>query len=245
MKFQTNKTKLIALLLLLCTVTLMFSSCLWTGGKVHRTIVFYTHDELVEFVEKYNSKNDGSVYTFVSFDFDDNSEIDVFEYQFHTIWTLKRSIITNEEKYADMYDKDHSKGFDFGCEFILYMVDNSAQIICKYGTTEEKFYQHDDINIEFIEKCSFDELANNKEKMHEKYSNYDELLEDFAEKRTLDKNIFEYGNYYAYKYVYQININNIPRVTVNIFTESELNQEKLDEICQLLMDNIVIINTEG
>ena len=245
MKFQANKTKLIALILLLCMATFMFSSCLWTGGKVDRTIVFYTHDELVEFVEKYNSKNDGVVYTFVSFDFDDNSEIDVFKYQFHTIWTLKRSIITNETKYADMYDKDHSKGFNFGCEFIVYMYDNSAQIICEYVTSEENFYQYDDMNIEFVEKYSFDELANDKKKMYEKYSNYDELLEDFAEKRTLDKNTLEYGNYYAYKYVYQVNINNTRRVTANIFTESELSQAKLDEIAKLLLDNVVIINTEG
>ena len=45
--------------------------------------------------------------------------------------------------------------------------------------------------------------------------------------------------------MYQIQINGNDEVRVDITSENELTKEKLDEICQLLMDNMVIINTEG
>ena len=70
-----KKTKLIArmmVLVLLLTSVLNFAGCARIA-RVNRTFYFETHAELVKFIEKYNSKNDGSVFTFLSFDFDKNT----------------------------------------------------------------------------------------------------------------------------------------------------------------------------
>ena len=62
MKNANYKTKLIALILLLCTLPLVFSSC---GGKAEYEEFYYSYDEFAEFIKKYNSKNDGFVSTFM------------------------------------------------------------------------------------------------------------------------------------------------------------------------------------
>ena len=92
---KLNKTKLIAKLMLVVilatTVSLSLSSCIWSSS-MNRIIRFESYKELLEFVEEYNSKNDGFVYTFVSFDFDDCDNIQIYEYTFSTIWRFREKL---------------------------------------------------------------------------------------------------------------------------------------------------------
>ena len=244
--FETKKTKLIArvmLLVLLLASTLTLTACPGWNGEVNRTITFNSHDELLQFVEKYNSKNDGFVYTFVSFDFSEDSGLEVYEYSFDTIWEIKRSLITDEISYAEMYDKDHNKGF--GCEFIFHIDEISTQIKCLYGVNDDyNFYQYDEMSIEFIDSYQVNDKWDYE--IHNKYfSSSNNIRDEFADLRTFDTNTMSHSRYYDYMYMYQIKIGGKDEIRVQITSKGELEQEKLDEICQLLLDNIVIINTEG
>ena len=92
--FKTNKTnlkKLIArgiIIALLLSETLLFTSC--NGGEraiVDRDILFTSNDEFINFINKYNSQNDGFVYTFVDFDFSEHCIRDAEKMRWNT-WIL-------------------------------------------------------------------------------------------------------------------------------------------------------------
>ena len=55
----------------------------------------------------------------------------------------------------------------------------------------------------------------------------------------------EYDKYHNFLYVYQLKVNEAKDIYIEINSEIELNQEGLQKIAQILLDNIVIINTEG
>ena len=245
MNFKTNKINLIArvmLFVLLVTSALTLTACPGWNGPVQRTLTFKSHNELLQFVEKYNSKNDGFVYTFVSFDLDDNDRIEVFEYNFKTMVKLKRSLFTQNITVVELYDKTHSRGI--GCELIFYIEDIDAQIRCSYSTRSNyNFYQNNEMDVSFVDFYYIDDTWDSE--IGKKYSSSSNYKEEFGDLRTFDYDILEYQMYYDYIYLYQIYINGIDEIKVKINSQNELSQEQLDEICQLLLDNIVIINTEG
>ena len=145
-----------------------------------------------------------------------------------------------------MYDKDRSNGLPFDCKYIFHIDDICAQVTCEYNTPQEyNFYQSDIKSIELVGAYSFNELDNDNKKRFDIYGNYDNFLRDFADVRSRNEETYEYGKYYAYMYIYRIIINDIDEVNIKIHTETELNQETLDDICSMLMNNLVIINTEG
>ena len=242
-----DKTKLIARLLvlvLLVTSALSFVGCM--GGKSRNMRFFNSHDEMVKFIEKYNSKNDGFVYTFISFDFKNNNSVKPYTYGLRTIWTCRRSLITDERKYVDIYDKDHSTGNFFEGEFVFHIDELSVQVRCSYHTREDyNFYQNDEMIVEYFENYSFAELDSNSTKMLETYSDYDDFLRDFADVRSRNQETWEYEKYYSFMVKCYIKINGKYEVSVEILSDEELSQEQLNSIEHLLLDNIVIINTEG
>lgn len=227
MKNTNFKTKLVAkitLLVLLLTSVFSFAGC-WTYKIVDREFTFESQDEYLKFIQDYNSKNDGSVFTFIDFNFDSNLQIETYQYHLYTArqtgFGLKK-----------MYDKNHSKDYAFLCEIIFYMDEISTQITCEYNTRKYNFYQNDNISYEFLDDY-FD------------FQSYDEKKEELADKRTFNVDAASYDKYYEYMCVYQININGKKEVLVKIASEFELSKKKADEIAQLLVNNIVIINTEG
>ena len=244
---KTNKTRLIArgmLLVLLITSAFSFTGCF--SGKSKNMRFFDSHNELLEFIEKYNSKNDGFVYTFISFDFENNNGVEPYLYGLTTIWTNRRSLIDDERKYVNIYDKDHSKGHSFNGEIIFHIDELSVQVRCNYNTRKDyNFYQNDEKLIEYSENYSFIELDSNSTKMLEIYSNHDEFLKSFADVRSRNQETLEYEQYYSYMVKCYIKINGKYEVSVEILSDEELSQEQLNSIESLLLDNIVIINTEG
>ena len=246
-KYKPNKTKLIArvlVLVLLVTSTFNFVGCM--GGKSRNMRFFNSHNELLEFVQNYNSKNDGFVYTFISFDFENNNGVEPYLYGLKTIWTNRRSLITNERKYVDIYDRDHSKGNFFEGKFVFHIDELSVQVRCSYHTKEDyNFYQNDEMIVEDFENYSFVELDSNSTKMLEIYSDYDDFLRDFADVRSRNQETWEYEKYYSFMVKCYIKINGKYEVSVDILSDDELTQEQLNSIEHLLLENIVIINTEG
>jgi len=224
------------IIIALILVSLVFSLTACPGGiraQVDRTREFESHEDLVEFVEKYSSQNDGFVETFVSFDFGDSSTVKPYRYYLHTSQLIKKHWLTGDIVSEEIYAKGHSNGFV--CEFVFYDDVVGAQIVCEYITSKtENFYQNDEISISF-EKSYLENSALNDGKI---------LYDDFYEIRTVDIENAKYENRYNYLYLYQIKINGEDKISVKIASKSELPQEKLDELCEILLDSIVIINTE-
>ena len=257
---KTNKTnlipKLILVVILATTVSLSLASCILWSFSMNRTISFESHEELLEFVEEYNSKNDGFVYTFVSFDFDDCDNIETYEYTFSTISRFRRKLLNEDIVPLKLYDKDHSKGFGFGCKMIFYMNDvslnedpsNTYKITCLFGTKDDyNFYQDDDISINFKVIYNFEnieEIFRDSDELKKRYHDIKYFKDCFADLTSFNRESLSYDKYYNYLYVYNIQVNGVNEIEVQIASETELTQEKLDEITKLLMDNIVIINTE-
>lgn len=237
--------KIIALLLLLFTVTLMFSSCLFSSGEAMREINFSSHSELVDFVEDYNSKNDGFVDTFVSFDFDNNNEVRPYRYCFRSVWALPGLFSKRDGGYKKLYDKNHSHMFD--CEMIFHIDDDVdkmyCQIYCFFETNNEyNFYQGDNISIEFVGKYS----------VYDKWKYIDESNCDTYgfERRFNDIRSYNYDTKtseltYNIMYAFLIKINDITELNIEITSVYDMTEEQLNYISQLFMDNLVIINTEG
>lgn len=247
MKNMNLKTKLIAramFFVVLLASAINFSGCT-TKSTVNRSLHYKSHANLIKFIEKYNSKNDGFVNTFISFDFDNNDDVVPYCYYLNTLGTIKRSRITRESEYAELYDADHHYGF-WG-EYCFHMEDPTVQIQCTWYMKDYNFYQDDEISVEFIDNFSiYDEDKTIELMMDYGYENFDSFREDMGDRRTLlISQEHRYEKQYSYVYFYQIKVNGEDMVFVKIYTETEFENEKLDEICQLLLDNMVIINTEG
>lgn len=220
--------RLIALLILLCTVTLMFNSCfLRAGGKAEMHEVFYSHEEFLEFIKKYNSKNDGFVSTFISFDFD---EIDIVGYKRYEV-----GMIAKLKRFVDdsIYDKYQDDGMGINMIFYINDVDyngviteNAYQILCTYAS--------DHVNYNYSQRELSMILYDNSLKQPH-YFNY--LKSD----ALYNPSELEYN--YIETYELKINEDTVMQISIASLKEN-LSQDELDEICQLLMDNIVIINTE-
>jgi hypothetical protein len=211
----------VMLVVVLLTSVLSLSGCRKLFGKyrAHEEYLYKSHAEFVEFIEKYNSKNDGFVSTFISFDFDSNETVSDRYYFRYMVAELN-------DYYDKVYDKYQN---EMGINMFFYVDD--IQIECFYGIRDNyNFYQDSEILMQFVESIHIDDTASYKI--------------DFRDIRSFDLESNKYMRYYEYTNIYQVNINGKKELTVRI-AYNEINQEKLDEICKLLMDNIVIINTEG
>ena len=114
---------------------------------------------------------------------------------------------------------------------IFYMNEISTQIISEYKTLKYNFYQNDSISYEMLGSYSA-------------FVSESGIMEDWADRRTYNEETCSYDTYYNYMYTYRINIRGEKTIDLKITSENELSNEKLDEIIQLFIDNIVIINTE-
>lgn len=219
----------------LILISLVFSLTACPGGinpQVDRTREFESHEQFLEFINKYSSQNDGFVETFVSFVFDDHDAVKPYRYYLHTNQHIKKHWITGEIISDEIYANNHLNGF-VG-EMFFYDDTIFAQIMCEYITSRtENYYQNDEVSIEFVKSYHENGFLDDK-------VSYD----DFYEVRTFDVENAKYENRYNYLYLYQIKVNGENKISVKITTKCELSQEKLTELCNVLMDSIVIINME-
>ena len=265
MKNQTtklNKSKLVArvmLVVFLMTSVVSFTAC--GGGLVNRTIQFRSYGELLEYLERYNSQNDGFVNTYISFDFDNNERVQIYEYSLKTVWKLQPSFKNGviDTEYADHYDKDRPND-SFGCDMIFYIddvassgekIERAYQIYCFYTSPKDyNFYQGDDVAIKCVDTYYIGDDSDNNiktdfHKLYAVYYNWESFHEQFGDISTYDVKEDCYRRYYTYMYLFEVQINGKTEMRFKLTSDNEMNQEKLNEICTLLKDNLVIINTEG
>ena len=102
---------------------------------------------------------------------------------------------------------------------------------------------------EFVDSYYIEESDSNIKtdfyKLYAVYYNFESFHEQFGVISTYDVKEGFYGRYYSYMYMFEVQINGKTEMRFKLTSENEMNQEKLDEICALLIENIVIINTEG
>ena len=216
---------------LLMLVLLLTSCGPFFGGTVSTSGVYASYESFLDFVSKYNSKRDDFAFTFVLFDFPESSGIETYVYQVWTQQDYNVNWFTGEKIYEEFYDRTHDKPFTYN--MIFYMDESSAdgsvverayQVDCRYSTPQYNFYQSDEMKMEFIS------------------SNTSAHSEDIS---SWTRETGSYTRYYGYEYIYKLYVNDVETVTITVSAENEPSAEKLEEICQLLLDNIVIINAEG
>ncbi len=218
--------KIICLLIII----LALASCDHFGGTVSTSGVYASYESFLEFVSKYNSKRDDFAFTFVLFDFPESSGIETYVYQVWTQRDYNVNWFTGEKIYEEFYDRTHDKPFTYN--MIYYMDEVSAdgsvaertyQIKCRYTTPNYNFYQSDEMRIELIS------------------SNTSAHSEDIS---SWTRETGSYTSYYGYEYIYKLYVNDVETVTVTVCAENEPYVEKLEEICQMLLESIVVINAD-
>lgn len=207
---------IVFIITLILAISLFFTSC-WIedGGLVDDDIIMNSHKEFVSFLNNYNSKNDGYVSSFISFDFESNSDIEDSIYMFSTVHKYKND---------GFYDNNT---FFTRITMSFYLKDplvGEYKIKCFYDKKDVNFSDTYSFSIKQVDKFEPDYL-------------------DYYDERY-------YGienNEIKYKYVYQFEllINNVREMLINISSECELSEDKLEEILELLSTNLTIINTWG
>ena len=219
--------KIIVLLIFLLTAIVFFSSCGY--GQSQEGRIYNSHAEFTSFIEKFNSKNDGSVNIFMSFDFDANEKANNKCYSWRMVAKRYPFDILGSDKIYDKYQKNSAQ-----VRITLYLNDYSAdgtiiedayQIFCAYSSHHgvENLYQNDEFRLIPL---------SDEDNYYRHYS----ISQDFYNPSNN-----------SYKLLASYNLQTHETNVMEIYIaglENEVSQEKLDEICQLLLDNLVIINTE-
>ena len=122
MKNSNRKTKLIARVMLL--VFLLASAVSFVGCGEANLLgyydqqcreEYYSHEEFQNFIEKYNSRNDGFVGSFISFDFDSSNIVEDKCYEWFMVARLNKYM---DDMMFDKYQEDR-----LGLNFVLYVND--------------------------------------------------------------------------------------------------------------------------
>ena len=220
--FETKKTKLIARVML---IVLLLASALSFAGCIFVPIVpsdweVYSHKEFIEKIEQYNSINNGSIDTFISFDFDDNENITKKIYYFWTDVSDRFGIYDILDHYYDI-------------DLIFYLKDQDHLYYYKIhynynrNHTQNNFTEQDKIEI-----VKFD----NHHCVVQNDCYYDESIEDHS-----NEEVIMYNHYYKCG----IYVNGARIGCIHISSIDETSEEKLDEIIQMMSDSLVVINADG
>lgn len=175
-----------------------------------------SHKEFLEFVQSFNSINDKNIASFISIDFDNNDKIQNKVYEYHLEMRRYPFIETGD------YDKYSDLAIVRMYFYLIYekenIQENEYQIMCSYSTKEFNFYQNSNLQLVLSDGESRDTVY--------KQNNSDNL------------------DYYVYTQKYQLLTDGKNVMDIYVSSTLQPTQKQLDEICQLLLDNIVIINTE-
>ena len=219
---KTNTVKQILarvmIAILLFTSVLNLSGCML--GGVPSDWEVYSHQEFVKRIEKFNSINNGSVDTFISFDLDNNENVINSIYYF---W------ITLTEEFG-LYDI-HDKFYDV--KQIYYL--GGYKIKCNYKRIKNNFTQDDKIEIRFNESHHNKSSHNPQCQFASNDSYYEGSLEH--------RDGYTEHKIYNYFYYYEIYVNDSEIACIHISSRYESNEEELNEIIKMLEDSLVVINT--
>lgn len=207
----------ILLLVLLLTSAFSFVGC---GVPLPHDWEVYSHKEFVKEIEKYNSINDGSVDTFISFDFDSKEYVTK---KIYCMTAVANAFMTSKIGLVDILDAHYT----IYQAFYLKQEDNSNEyaykIKCMYSRIDNSFTENNKIEINKYDKhyCT----------------NNDHLY--YEERMVGGEPILMYDYYH----MYGIYVNDVEIGCIHISSIDETSEEKLDEIIQMLYDSLVVINT--
>ena len=234
MKNQTtkfNKSKLVArvmLVVFLMTGAVSLTSCIFDSVIPYDWEV-YSHEEFVKQIETYYSLHDLFVGTFISFDLDDNDEVSKRVYFTGTMANSKARGFNRKHGYVcDLYADGLAE------QLLFYLKSDGEQysdcaykIKCTFKRVDFNYNEKDKIEIAKSEcRCSFAGLE------------YDLMYE---ESLMVDPNP-EDAPVYNYMYHYSLYVNDTLKCNIHISSIEEASEEKLNEIIQMLLDNMVILN---
>ena len=219
MKNQTkfNKSKLVArgmILVFLLTSAASFFGC-YFGPTLSYNWSVETHSQFVQEIERFNSVNDGSVNTFISFDLEDNKDVSYIIYKLSTI--ANDAVI----KKNGLHDEVCNLSVD-----IIYFLKSNTE----NNEHSEHAYK---VNFHYGGYHQF----SNQDKIeirHNSTPNCQGMCEDAWYKDSM---------IYKNAYYYNTFVNDLQIGCIHISSIDEASEEKLDEIIQMLYDSLVIINT--
>ena len=223
--FKINKDEFVTrviIFIFLITSTVGLFGC-YFGPTISYEWNVQTHVEFVEEIEKFNSLNDGVVNAFISFDLDNCEDISEKYYQFSAV-ANKGAV----NKYGLCDKFSHGPLY---IDLVYYLKSNvendehnehAYKIHCSYGDVQYNFSEDDKIEIQ-------NNMTHNCGDVHEDH---------YYGMRT-SKNMI-YNNVYLYEFF----VNDVRFACIHISSIGEASEETLGEIIQMLLDSIVILNTE-
>ena len=225
---SNRKTKLVARVMLL--VLLLASSTNLTGcmNFLYDWEV-NTHEEFVKEVEKYNSINNGSVDTFISFDLDSYETVSKKMYNFKAMPGYKGLV----EKYGlyDIYDEYYDIYQVFYLSYDYHEYAYKIRYHYNRNHTQNNFTQQDKIEITISDE-----------------KHCDSIEADLYYQASLDNGSVSYrveeNRLYSHTYYYEVYVNGVNFGCIHISSIEEASEEKLAEIIQMMQDSLVVINTE-
>ena len=208
--------KLTSLLLALAMLftALTLSGCWFEdGGLVDDDIDMDTHGEFVSFLERYNSKNDGFKSSFISIDAKAIPYLEDSIYRFSAV-----------HNYGDSVFYDNNTKLS-RITMYFYLNEPSIgelKIKCFYDKKDIHFSDSDNFEINLVES-------------------FKPQYFDYVDERT-DNYETSAGKY---KFVYQLElmINNNREMLINISSVNEMSEEKIEEISDMLLSEMIVINT--
>ncbi len=230
-KIKTNKTKIIARVMLIFTIMAAFAlfSCSLFIGDVDEVVQikdFNSHRDFANFIQEYNSESDSKTSSFISFDFDN------YYVTFDKYYIFRTRASRNDE---NLYDKNT---FDTNVELFFYLdkdtpnsenTDLEYKIKCSYSKPEKVFSSDDVFEIKVL-----GENDTSGEFLISSLDYQDERLSVGGNNKK-----------YTYAYSLVLLINGEREMSIKISSTRELDEAGLNSIAKTLLDNIVIINTEG
>ena len=228
---KLNKTKIIARVMLVFTimVSMALFACSFFIGDVDEVVQikdFNSHRDFANFLQEYNSESDSTTSSFISFDFDN------YDVAFDKYYIFRTRSTKNAK---NLYDKNT---FDTNVELFFYL-DKDAQnsensdfeykIKCSYVKPEKTFSRYDAFEIKLLDE-------------NEMSGEYSINSIDYQDERLP---VNEDNNKYTYAYSLALLINGEREMSIKISSTRELDEAGLNSISKTLLDNMVIINTEG
>ena len=226
---KLNKIKLIArlmLVILLLTSLLNLTGCMFRPTMVYDE-EYYSHEEFVKMIEHYNSINNGSVDKFISFNLDSNDNVSKGIYRFSVI-TNNKSLI-KKYGFLDIYDEYYD------VDQICYINNREYKIGYHYDRTQmrQDFSRNDNMEIKVNDKknCPY---SSHDFDYYESFKTIDETTGTVVREEL-------YERMYNYTYHYEFYIKDMKCGCIHISSIDEASEENLNEICRLLIDNIIIV----
>ncbi len=215
--------------IIILTICILMLLTLTSCGRFLYEWEVDTHKEFVENIDKYNSANNGTIDTFVSFDLDSNDQVTQSKYYASSM--VSPASHSFRRSHGCIYDM-HDEGLGIRQLYYLKSEDGNEyayKINCNFKRVDFNFTADDNIEIIASECTNY------------YYSRYDLIYEDTL---SVERNSENIVSLYNHTYHYSLCVDGEEICCIHISSTDELNNIELEEIKQMLMNSLVVINTD-